>query len=183
MIVPRTRHHMTACVDALVKVHRYDRYPVQWPADPARWLTPANLCAAWVALDGEAVAGHIGLSLLESRDLDPAVAESVHTPEGSVGSVNRLFVVPGARGRAIAEHLLDAAHRHAAARNRPLVLHVSDEARAAIACYEKLGWRRVASVRATWLDSTGRPALVHHYRGPDTPMPIADSAARRRTCP
>ncbi|SEU25694.1 GNAT family N-acetyltransferase [Nonomuraea wenchangensis] len=144
LIRPRTPGDLEACVKALAGVHAADRYPVDWPDDPGGWLTPGGLERAWVAAEDGAVLGHVGLT----ADLE----------------VTRLFVVPAARGRGLAELLLDAAR--AAARGRPVTLEVSSEGTAAIARYERSGWRRTGSSRATWLNAAGEPALLHHYVSP-----------------
>ncbi|MEW9550488.1 GNAT family N-acetyltransferase [Nonomuraea sp. NPDC050783] len=144
LIRPRAPEDLEACVRALAQVHPADRYPVDWPDDPGAWLTPRGLHQAWVAAEGGAVLGHAGLT----RDLE----------------VTRLFVVPAARGRGLAGLLL-AALRDAAG-DRPLTLEVSSEATAAIALYERAGWRRTGSSRATWLNAAGEPALLHHYASP-----------------
>ncbi|NRQ31510.1 GNAT family N-acetyltransferase [Nonomuraea sp. NN258] len=143
-IRPRTPDDLDACVAALAEVQAADRYPVDWPADPHRWLTPSNLALAWVATAaGGGVAGHVGLT-------DDA-------------EIVRLFVTPAARGHGLAARLLDTVR---AAADVPLKLEVSDEGRAAIAAYERAGWRRVGSTRATWLNAAGEPALLHHYVSP-----------------
>ncbi len=144
LIRPRTPGDLEACVKALAGVHAADRYPVDWPDDPGGWLTPGGLERAWVAAEDGAVLGHVGLT----ADLE----------------VTRLFVVPAARGRGLAELLLDAAR--AAAGGRPVTLEVSSEGTAAIARYERSGWRRTGSSRATWLNAAGEPALLHHYVSP-----------------
>jgi hypothetical protein len=68
---PATRPEMTIrirrqddigrCVELLATVHAADGYPLLWPADPAAWLTPANVLHAWVAEDERAVMGHVVL--------------------------------------------------------------------------------------------------------------------------
>ncbi|WP_049560187.1 GNAT family N-acetyltransferase [Nonomuraea sp. SBT364] len=143
-IRPRTPADLDACVDALAQVQAADRYPVDWPDDPHAWLTPAGLTSAWIATDAAgAVLGHVGL--------------------GADAEITRLFVTPAARGRGLAAQLLDAVR---AAVRTPLKLEVSAEGEAAIAFYERTGWRRVATTRADWLDTTGTPALLHHYVTP-----------------
>ncbi|MBF8188511.1 GNAT family N-acetyltransferase [Nonomuraea sp. K274] len=131
---------MDACVEALATVHAADRYPVNWPDDPGGWLTPDDLAMAWIAAEGGAVLGHVGLT--------------------SDAEITRLFVAPAARGRRLARLLLDAVR---AAVHTPLKLEVSSEGAAAIALYERSGWRRVGSSRAEWLNAAGEPALLHHY--------------------
>ncbi len=61
--------------------------------------------------------------------------------------------------------------KEAVALGLPLMLDVSDEGHAAIALYERAGWRRVASARARWLNKAGEPALLHYYVSPDEPRP------------
>ncbi|MGN9841152.1 N-acetyltransferase family protein [Nonomuraea sp. H19] len=150
-IRPRTPDDLDACVKALAEVQASDRYPVDWPADPGRWLTPDGLAGAWIAVEAGAVLGHVALT----RDAE----------------VTRLFVAPGARGRGLAGQLLDTVR---AAVRTPLKLEVSSEGEAAIAFYERSGWRRVGSSRATWLNAAGEPALLHHYESP----PVQSSGPR-----
>ncbi|MEV4111042.1 GNAT family N-acetyltransferase [Nonomuraea sp. NPDC049695] len=139
----RTPEDMDACVEALAQVQAVDRYPVDWPDDPRRWLTPADLTSAWIATEAGAVLGHVGIT----RDAE----------------IVRLFVTPAARGRRLAAQLLDSVR---AAVHGPLKLEVSSEGRAAIALYERSGWRRVGSSRADWVNAAGEPALLHHYVSP-----------------
>ncbi|MBE1558234.1 GNAT family N-acetyltransferase [Nonomuraea africana] len=63
----------------------------------------------------------------------------------------------------VAAGLMAAVEEEAAERGLRLGLDVADSRRNAMAFYERAGWRRVASVRADWLDVDGRPALVHYY--------------------
>lgn len=143
---PRAADDLDACADALAQVHAADRYPVDWPDDPHGWLTPSHLLHAWIAVEDGLVLGHAGLAGVSGGQ-----------------EVTRLFVAPAARGRGLAALLL-ATVREAA--GEPVTLEVSDEGRTAIALYERLGWRRVASTRAQWLNAAGEPALLHHYVSP-----------------
>lgn len=157
MIRPRTEQDLDACVNALRQVQSADRYPVDWPDDPRRWLTPGDLIQAWVAVSGTVV-GHVGIARAEA--LEPAVAEALGSSTGK--ALTRLFVTPAARGTGLAARLLDTALES----GERLTLEVSHEGAAAIAFYERAGWRRVCSTRARWLDSAGLPALVHRYVSP-----------------
>ncbi|TDD45102.1 GNAT family N-acetyltransferase [Nonomuraea terrae] len=140
---PRTPADLDACVEALAAVHAADRYPVDWPDDPARWLTPDDAIEAWIAVEDGVVLGHVALT----RDME----------------VTRLYVAPAARGRGVAPRLLDTVR---SAAGNPLRLEVSSEGKAAIALYERSGWRRTGTTRATWRDTTGEPAVLHHYVSP-----------------
>lgn len=99
----RTQDDLDGCVKALAEVQAADGYPVDWPDDPAGFLTPSDLAGAWVAVDDEGVAGHVGVTVGDA--------------------VTRLFVAPRARGRGLAVRLLEALTV------RPLTLEVSDEGR------------------------------------------------------
>ncbi|NUP77989.1 MAG: GNAT family N-acetyltransferase [Nonomuraea sp.] len=144
---PRAEGDLDACAEALKQVHVADRYPVDWPDDPQGWLTPSGLLRAWVAVEEGRVLGHAGLAGVP----------------GGGQEVTRLFVTPAARGRGLAARLLGTVREAA---GEPVKLEVSDEGRAAIALYERLGWRRVTSTRARWLNAAGEPALLHHYVSP-----------------
>ncbi|MFI6810798.1 GNAT family N-acetyltransferase [Nonomuraea sp. NPDC050328] len=260
-IRPRTPEDLPACVAALALVQAVDRYPVDWPADPAAWLTPSKLTAAWIAEESGTIFGHIALTpahteateglkthrhsgatqpteaqhhavaaegprgysgqarvthtaqahthtapaqsqgtqvpsqiaqvqshgaqapshatqvhgldthahsydaLMRSHAEPTQAAETHHRPATSqaAAEVIRLFVTPAARGRGLAARLLTTARTATAG---PLSLEVSSEAEAAITLYERLGWRRIGSHRATWLNAAGEPALLHHYLSP-----------------
>jgi ribosomal protein S18 acetylase RimI-like enzyme len=167
-IRPRTTKDLPACIDALAIVHASDGYPVNWPDDPGRWLTPSNLVKAWVAVEGSGVVGQVGLSQLDAAKLEPPLARAIGTPAGPVGSITRLFVTPQGRGRGHATHLLEVARKEADNLGIPLVLDVSDDDHAAIALYERAGWQRAASARADWLNAAGEHALLHYYVSPET---------------
>jgi GNAT superfamily N-acetyltransferase len=148
---PRRDDDLPSCVEALSAVHRTDAYPVNWPADPGLWLTPDGLLEAWVAAAGPEVFGHV------------AITGGV---DGGPVSVARLFVPSRARRRGVAGALLDAARAWAAVRGLGLVLEVEDGGRAAIAFYERHGWRRVGTAESDWTTADGRTALMHTYVAP-----------------
>ncbi|MEU8288473.1 hypothetical protein AB0C01_29465, partial [Micromonospora sp. NPDC048905] len=60
MIPPRIRRRratdLDGCVAALAEVHRVDRYPLNWPTDPHRWLREPHPARAWVAIAADATA-------------------------------------------------------------------------------------------------------------------------------
>lgn len=43
MIRTRQPADLDRCVAARLAVHRADAYPLNWPADPHRWLSPPRL--------------------------------------------------------------------------------------------------------------------------------------------
>jgi ribosomal protein S18 acetylase RimI-like enzyme len=150
----RIRHRdeadVSMCVDALRTVYQASCYPVNWPADPARWLRPSLVLQAWVAAtDDIPVAGHVILRQ------PPAGERSAE--------VSRLFVVPAARRQGAASALLEAAMRSAAANDLDLFLDVTDDLRAARALYERAGFRLASTVQADWTTPDGRPVTLHRY--------------------
>jgi ribosomal protein S18 acetylase RimI-like enzyme len=141
------------CVEALAAVHQTSGYPTNWPVDPARWLTPPGTIEAWTAEASEMpIAGHMVLRQLPDHP----------TGEGAV-EVSRLFVIPAARRQGIARALLQKAMNWAAANELDLMLEVTDHLRAAIALYERLGFRLTDTKPAGWTAPDGQPVTLHHY--------------------
>jgi GNAT superfamily N-acetyltransferase len=155
-ITIRTREaaDLDACVRALADVHHGSGYPTNWPADPARWLTPPGILHAWIATSSECpVAGQVIL---------------VQAADGAGGEpaaeVSRLFVVPAARRSGVAQALLRQAIDWSAASDLDLTLEVTDHLRAARALYERTGFRLVRTYQAEWTAPDGQPVTLHTYR-------------------
>ena len=72
MTVPRDAGDVPTLVTALRAVHERDGYPVRWKADPAAWLTPDGLQAAWVVEQAGHPVGHAALAAVEPGE--PAAA-------------------------------------------------------------------------------------------------------------
>lgn len=140
MIRKRRERDLDACVAVLAQVHTHSGYPHHWPDDPARWLTPDELTAAWVAEADGRVVGHVALCGRE---------------------VSRLCVAPAARGAGLGGRLLRAVEEEAAARGLRPVLEVKTTDTSAIALYERLGWVRRATERQEW--GAGEVVAVHRY--------------------
>ncbi|MFI6863050.1 GNAT family N-acetyltransferase [Streptomyces sp. NPDC050421] len=152
---------MKACVEALATVHEADRYPAAWPADPGRWLTPEGLLEAWVVVEAGQVLGHVALT-----GTDDVLAAQAGLPSDELASVSRLFAMASARRRGVASALLGTAATAAAAEGLRLVLEVEDGGGAAVALYERTGWRHVGSRPGDWTTADGRTALLHTYLAP-----------------
>ncbi|MGD3111290.1 N-acetyltransferase family protein [Streptomyces sp. YGL11-2] len=155
MIRRRNDADLDACVAVLAEVHTHSGYPHHWPADPARWLTPDGLVAAWVAEVDGAVAGHAALCGNE---------------------VSRLYVAPGAHGSGLGARLL--ATVEAEARGLRLVLEVKTTNTAAVALYERRGWVRCGTERQEWAVGGAAGAVkaveaveVHRYEAPARAVP------------
>ena len=140
---------LQGCADVLRAVHEADAYPLNWPADPQRWLTPPRLLRAWIAEDADGtIAGHV------------AVQDSVDDR----AELSRLFVAPAARRRSVASALVRHVRSWAAEHSYGLMLEVAEERRsAAVDFYEATGWQPVGASDADWATADGRPVRLRRY--------------------
>lgn len=153
----RTAADLPHCVAVLTEVHRLDRYPLNWPADPEGWLSPPNALHAWVAeTEQGSILGHVAVNRVCSAT-DPASMPAAE--------VSRLFVTPAARGYKVGIGLLTHARQWATEHRLPLVLEIVDHERSApaIALYERSGWRHTDTTTAAWTGPEGRPVRVRRY--------------------
>ncbi|WP_381791993.1 GNAT family N-acetyltransferase [Streptomyces niveus] len=165
----RDTSDLDACVRVLAEVHRSDGYPVNWPTDPAGWLTPpgspAESPTVWVALLDGVVVGHICLSPARPDDAAPALwsGRTGIGPERTA-VVSRLFVSPKARGHGIGALLLGETVRDARGRGLHPVLDVVTSDRSAAALYERQGWTLMATAEQRW--GPEQTVRVHCYTAP-----------------
>ena len=123
---------------------------MNWPDDPAAWLSPPGLLGAWIATVDGRLLGHVAL-----------------TGDGADGAeVGRLFVTPEARGEGMAVVLLEAATRHARTPGRRVELRVVEDSTAAIRLYERLGWTLLGTGPAPFTRSDGTRPIERRYRQP-----------------
>ena len=169
-IRPRRPADVPACLAVLAAVHAGDGYPARWPADPAGWLSPPGLAAAWVAEDDGRLLGHVGLAAdvpgLGAADLPGPVGTEPGDPGDRLVAVTRLFVDPAARRRGLARGLLAAARSAGTAAGLQLSLDVVDDGGPAPAVYERLGWRPVGSRAAGWTLPSGRRPQLRRFLAP-----------------
>ncbi|RQX15077.1 GNAT family N-acetyltransferase [Micromonospora ureilytica] len=168
---------LDGCVAALAEVHRVDGYPLNWPADPHRWLREPHPARAWVAIDADAaVVGHVAVHRISGQVDGRPTAE-----------VARLFVVPKARGLALGSALLNRARQWADKRATDLVLELAGDGTAAAALYERAGWRCVGTSTAPWTAPDGSQVSLRHYalrhRAPGPDVAPASTARRRASRP
>jgi GNAT superfamily N-acetyltransferase len=153
----RTAADLPHCVAVLREVHRLDRYPLNWPADPERWLSPSNALHAWVAeTERGSILGHVAVHRVCSAT-DPSSMPAAE--------VSRLFVAPAARGYNVGTQLLTHARRWATKHRLQLVLEIVDHQRSgpAITLYERTGWRHAHTTTATWTGPEGGPVRLRRY--------------------
>lgn len=149
-IRPRLPADLPDCAAVLAEVHRVDGYPEVWQDDPAGWLDPPETIAAWVAESAGAVAGHVSL---------------ISDSDGPV-KLSRLFVGPRAQRQGLARALMAVAVGWARDAGRDVVLEVDAEV-AAVAVYERLGWRLLTTGQGSWIGRDGRRPTVRYYAAPE----------------
>ena len=159
----RVKEDLAGCAALLRQVHEHSGYPPTLPADPGSWLTPAYLVAAWVAEEGGLIAGHVALVRGVRYE---CLLQATGRASDELGRVARLFVAPAARRRGLARSLLEAAVASAKERGLQPVLDVMDDSRAAIAVYERSGWKFVGTQTATWTTPACVSPTLRCYVGP-----------------
>lgn len=167
MIRPRTQADLPALERALRLIHEGDGYPRRWPATLDAWWHPAGVLGAWVAVTpGGEVAGHV---LLRPPPADATAQEASRAsglPAEGLAFAARLFVTPAARGSGVGAALLNTARQEAQELGLRAALDVDTGSLAAVALYERLGWRRVATVPDAWQIAQGTDAWLHVYVAP-----------------
>ncbi|MGD6757013.1 GNAT family N-acetyltransferase [Streptomyces sp. BH105] len=156
----RQDRDLTDCARVLHAVHHADGYPVNWPKDPVGWLSDGDTVGAWVGCHDGRVAGHVLLARPAPGDVAPTLAPA-DTPVAVVG---RLFVAPSVRGHRLGAALLERAAREARLHGALAVLDVVTTDRAAIALYERLGWRFLGTGQQVW--GPGESVAVRCYSAP-----------------
>ncbi len=145
------RNRTVADVDALTRlveaVHAIDGYPPYLPeGGPGAFVLSGEPLAAWVAVDGDAVVGHIALHDHSSPGVFELVADRLGVDRAECGVVARLFVAPDRRSVGLGARLLGVAVADCGRRGLLPVLDVVDRFEAARALYERSGWRRLGAV-------------------------------------
>lgn len=168
VIRSRRPEDLPTCVELLQLVHARDHYPVRWPGDPAAWLAREGEVGAWVAERDGVVVGHAVLRPAAGTDAADPGADATGSPVDRIALLARLFVAPDARRGGLAGKLIEVVLAEARRRDLVLALDVVGGHNGAIALYERLGWRRVATIDASWMpvvDAQGTP--LHCYVAPD----------------
>lgn len=168
-VARRAEPDLPACIACLLAVHEADGYPSVWPDDVPSFLTPGGFLCGWIALRDASVVGHVALCAVD-EEADARFVASSRPRHMPLGEIKRLFVHPAARGTGIAELLLEAAVREARARALHPVLDTVVRMQAAMRCYERNGWRRIASSVATWQTASGEHPLLHEYELPEATL-------------
>lgn len=136
--------------------HAADDYPKWWPEEPEAFIASPNELTAWVAEDDGRVVGHVALHTPADDPTFDLVRRDTGRSAAGVAVIARLFLSPDVRGRGIGWALLTEAEQAAHALQRLPILDVGKALTAAVALYERAGWRRVGeftfSLRGESLD-------------------------------
>lgn len=161
----RTDAELDSAAAALVEVHRSDGYPVEGVVDPVGWLSGTSVLRAWIGELGGRVVGHVSVSSPQEGDAAAQMwVDSQGGQESPVAVLGRLFVSSHARGHALGSRLLREAMSYADDAGLRLVLDVLSKDAAAIALYERLGWKRFGSTVHRIASGENFPAYC--YAGP-----------------
>ena len=68
----RTEADLDVCAVLLRDVHELAGYPINWPKDPQRWLTPGDALGCWVAVADGRVVGHVASEVIHFDPPQPA---------------------------------------------------------------------------------------------------------------
>jgi GNAT superfamily N-acetyltransferase len=152
------------CAQLAETVHRVDGYPSFLQGDLRSFLTGPGAVAGWVAEDGEAIVGHVGLHASSSDAVMALAAEATGWPAQRLGVVARLLVAPSTRRLGAGRSLLAAAATAAAERDLWPILDVVPRFEAARRLYEASGWVCAGRVTVRLPDASTIDELV--YIGP-----------------
>ena len=150
----------------VTRVHALDGYPMILPGgDVGRFLSRPEAVAAWVAVVGERVVGHVALHDVTSKPVMDLV--DGRFPDPPAVYVSRLLVDPDARRRGIGRRLLAHATQVARTLGRRPFLDVvaTSGSPAALALYADGGWEEIGLVR---VELDGTSVDEHVYRAPLT---------------
>jgi GNAT superfamily N-acetyltransferase len=165
----RTVHDLEHCLRLLETVHQADGYPMFWPNDPVKWLSPHGMLGAWVADEDGRVIGHVDLRAAEADSGAAVWSQATGLPPERLAALGGFFVSPNRRRRGIGDALLAAACEAAAAARRHPVLDVVGTSKDAIRFYERRGWWRGHS--EPWPPAADGITLIHYYVAPHVPAP------------
>lgn len=160
---------LAACVRLAEVVHASDGYPVYRPEDLRSFIAVPSALAAWVAVHGGDVVGHVALHPGSSAAVIDLAVEATGLSATRLGVVARLLVSPHVRRVGIGRSLLDVAAGHAAQLGLRPILDVVERHEAAVKLYEDSGWTRAGKVTVTLGQDVAIDELV--FLGPEPAVP------------
>lgn len=141
-------------------VRGVDRWPPHRVGPTSDFIAPPGPVAAFVAVDGLTVVGHVALHERSAKRVMDVAAGALGVEPSSLAVVSRLFVAPDQRGRGVGMRLTEAAADASLEDGRHPILDVWAELEPAIGLYERAGWRRLGEVTFTFREPCG-PDCLH----------------------
>ena len=142
----RTDHDLEPTLALLERVHAADGYPSTLD-DADSFLAPPYEVAAWVAVSGVDVVGHVALHRPPGSATAAVASRATGLRPEQHLVLSRLFTSPARRGEGIGKCLLAQAQQEAERRGDRAVLDVGTAFPSAVTLYESAGWVRVAEDR------------------------------------
>jgi GNAT superfamily N-acetyltransferase len=133
------------------------RWPLPYPAE--QFLVRPGELAAWVAVEDDAVVGHVSVTLLSDGRMASEWSNATGRSADGLAEVSVLFVAGNRHGAGIGGLLLDTALAEIRRRNLGPMLDVVGEDTDAGRFYQRRGWRTVGRARPEWLPDH-RPDLA-----------------------
>lgn len=157
----RSSDDLPALVALLGAQQSATSYPQRWPLPfpPEEFVVRPGELAAWVAVDGDEVVGHVSVTGLTDGRTAADWVEATRLPADGLAEVSVLFVAADRHGSGIGGLLLDTAMAEISRRGLTPMLDVVGEDTSAGRFYRRRGWRTVGRARPAWLPDH-RPDLA-----------------------
>jgi len=161
MIRKREPDDLPVLVSLLGKQQPATSYPQRWPLPyPAeQFLVRPGELAAWVAVEDDAVVGHVSVTRLVDGRMSKEWTDATGRTADGLAEVSVLFVAGDRHGAGIGGLLLDTAMDEIRRRGLSPMLDVVGEDTNAGRFYQRRGWRTVGRARPAWLPDH-RPDLA-----------------------
>jgi GNAT superfamily N-acetyltransferase len=161
----RTDDDLDACVAIGNAVRELDGYPPYLPDNDFRvLLTQPSALAAYVAVDGRRIVGHVAFHAGRPNAATALASKVLQRPLTDIGVVARLFSAVDCRRAGVGRLLLQRATDEARQRSLVPILDVWIDLHAAIALYRASGWVNLGTVHAELPD--GRVLAEHVLAAP-----------------
>ncbi|WP_270888110.1 GNAT family N-acetyltransferase [Pedococcus sp. 5OH_020] len=149
-------------VEVLTAQQPFTGYPQRWPLPfpVEQFVMRPTEEAAWVAVEGERVLGHVAVTRVEEGPEVPIWESGSGRPAQELAVVAVLFVDHAASGRGVGSLLLQRAVEYIRQSGRVPVLDVVQEGGRAASLYRRRGWQEVGQARPWWLPADHRPVLL-----------------------
>jgi GNAT superfamily N-acetyltransferase len=150
IVRPRETADLPVLADLLGEQQPTSRYPYRWPLPmpPIDFIARPTDAASWVAEQDGQLLGHVAVGTLPPEETEVFAAE---LGDRRFLAITALFTGLAARGRGAGAALHDRAVAHLREQGVVPVLDVLPTHAAALAMYERRGWRTIGTMRFPFL--------------------------------